>query len=230
MKGKLRITLGLAIVVATIAAFIWYVGDNPEVLRQLKQTPLYTIILMFLLFAGSMTAALMLVLYGSMSFYTKHITWQENFLLNSYSSLLNFFGPGQSGPAFRGAYLKMKHGLKIKQYIFMTLVYYAFYAFFSGMLLASTALPWWQTVSLLILITIVCCIILKLYLRRNMDLLGQNGFSHLKPALIIGGATLLQVLLLWVLYFVELRSFDNSVSLGQLPHIQAQLILLYLYP
>jgi uncharacterized membrane protein YbhN (UPF0104 family) len=215
MKGKLRITLGLAIVVATIAAFIWYVGDNPEVLRQLKQTPLYTIILMFLLFAGSMTAALMLVLYGSMSFYTKHITWQENFLLNSYSSLLNFFGPGQSGPAFRGAYLKMKHGLKIKQYIFMTLVYYAFYAFFSGMLLASTALPWWQTVSLLILITIVCCIILKLYLRRNMDLLGQNGFSHLKPALIIGGATLLQVLLLWVLYFVELRSFDNSVSLGQ---------------
>lgn len=156
----------------------------------------------------------MLVLYGYMLFYKKHMSWPENFLLNSYSSLINFFGPGQSGPAFRGAYLKMKHGLKIKQYVFITLVYYAFYAFFSGLLLAIPSLVWWQSLLLLLFIGTVCYIVLKIYLRRNSGLLTTSG-TNLKPLVIISSATLLQVLLLWLIYFVELRSFDSSVSLGQ---------------
>lgn len=214
MKGKLRIVLGVAIVIATVAAFVWYINGNPEVLRQLKATPLTTIGLLFLLFIGAMTIALMLVLYGYMLFYKKHMSWPENFLLNSYSSLINFFGPGQSGPAFRGAYLKMKHGLKIKQYVFITLVYYAFYAFFSGLLLAIPSLVWWQSLLLLLFIGTVCYIVLKIYLRRNSGLLTTSG-TNLKPLVIISSATLLQVLLLWLIYFVELRSFDSSVSLGQ---------------
>lgn len=214
MKGRFKIILGAAVVAVTVVAFAWYVRNNPQVIEQLKQTPLSTILTVLTLYAGAMTIALMLVLYGYMHFYKKHMGWRENFLLNSYSSLLNFFGPGQSGPAFRGAYLKMKHGLKIKQYIFITLVYYAFYAFFSGLLLAVPSLAWWQTLLLIVLIGIVCFVVLKVYLRRNAGLVDASN-KRLKPLLIIGGATLLQVLLLWVIYFVELRSLDPTVSLGQ---------------
>lgn len=215
MKRKLRILLGAIIVVATIAAFIWYVSNNPVVIDQLKQTSLATIILLIALFGGAMTVALGLVLYGYMLFYKKHMGWQENFVLNSYSSLLNFFGPGQSGPAFRGAYLKLKHKLQIRQYVFITLVYYAFYAFFSALLLAAASLVWWQAIFFLVLTVFICIAVIKLFLRRNKNLVNGSLRTRLKPLIIIGLATLLQVVMLWMIYFVELRAFDVDVSLGQ---------------
>lgn len=214
MKGKPRIILGFAIVAATIAAFIWYVSKHPEILDQLAQTSISTIIAILLLYTGIL-GVLILVLYGSLQFYQKHMPWQENFLLNAYSSLINFFGPGQSGPGFRAAYLKLKHSVKIKQYIFVTLLYYAFYAFFSGVLLAAVALEWWLTVGILLAIILVCIMVMKYYLGRNKNLLNQPMQALMKPFIIIGTVTLLQVLLLWIIYFIELRSLDSSISLGQ---------------
>lgn len=214
MKGKLRIVLGLAVVVATIAAFIWYVSKHPEILDQLAQTSIATITLIILFYTGIL-GVLVLVLYGSLQFYQKNMSWQENFLLNAYSSLINFFGPGQSGPGFRAAYLKLKHDVKIKQYIFVTLLYYAFYAFFSGVLLAAAAFEWWLTAGILLAIILVCFVVVKYYLRRNKNLLSQPARALIKPFAIIGAVTLLQVLLLWGIYFIELRSLDSSISLGQ---------------
>ncbi len=215
MRGKLRIAATVAIVLTTIAAFIWYVANNPAVLDQLKQTSFVTIGIVLILYSGAISLVLGLILHGYMLFYGKYMPWRENFLVNSYSSLLNFFGPGQSGPAFRGAYLKVKHSLKIKQYVFITLVYYAFYAFFSGILLAWAAFAWWQTLTLLAGIAWVCAVAIKIYLRRNNHLLGQLSRNHIKPFILIGCATLLQVLFFWAIYFVELRSFDSSITLGQ---------------
>lgn len=214
MKGKLRIVLGLAVVMATIAAFIWYVSKHPEILDQLAQTSIATITLIILFYTGIL-GVLVLVLYCSLQFYQKHMSWQENFLLNAYSSLINFFGPGQSGPGFRAAYLKLKHDVKIKQYIFVTLLYYAFYAFFSGVLLAAAAFEWWLTAGILLAIILVCFVVVKYYLRRNKNLLSQPARALIKPFAIIGAVTLLQVFLLWGIYFIELRSLDSSISLGQ---------------
>jgi len=214
MKGKLRIVLGGAVVAATILAFGWYVSKHPEILDQLAQTSIGTITVIILLYTGIL-GVLVLVLYGSLQFYQKHMSWQENFLLNAYSSLINFFGPGQSGPGFRAAYLKLKHNVKVKQYIFVTLLYYAFYAFFSGALLAFAAFEWWVTLGLLLVIICVCYIVLKYFLTKNRNLLNLPAKDLIKPFFIIGAATLLQVLLLWAIYFIELRSLNSSISLGQ---------------
>jgi len=214
MKGKSRIVLGGVVVVATIGAFTWYVTKNPEVLDQLAQTSMATIAAIVLLY-GCILGALVLVLYASLKFYKRHMSRQENFLLNAYSSLINFFGPGQSGPGFRAAYLKLKHDVKVKQYLFVTLLYYAFYAFFSGILLAFAAFEWWLTFGLLLIIICVCYIILKYFLTKNKNLLNQPLKDLIKPFFIIGAATLLQVLLLWAIYFIELRSLDSSISPGQ---------------
>lgn len=215
MKGKLRLFVGLGIVAITIAAFIWYITGHPEIIDQLKQTPFTTVASLVVLYTGIL-AALSAVLLASLQFYRKYISTHENFLLNAYSSLVNFFGPGQSGPGFRAAYLKVKHDVKIKQYIFVTLLYYAFYALFSGVLLAAAALPWWQTVGLLIAISVVCIVIIRHYVRRNKNILDSaSATSLIKPFCVLGIATLAQVVLLCVIYFIELHSLDSSISFGQ---------------
>lgn len=213
-KKTIRNAIGLTIVVATVCLFIWYISQNPEVLQQLSRTPLYVILLILLAYSGVLIA-LMFVLVGSLQFYKKNMSLHENFLLNSYSSLVNFFGPGQSGPGFRAAYLKLKHNVLIKQYIFITLVYYAFYALFSGILFSSVAFHPLITFAIVAAIGLVCTIVMKLYLRRNKNILKNTPHVTAKPIIIIGAATLLQVLLLWALYFIELRSFDSSISAGQ---------------
>lgn len=213
-QGKIRIAIGSTIVAATIAAFVWYVSKHPEILEQLSQTAVSTILIIVALYGGIL-GVLTLVLYGSLLAYKKTIPWQENFLLNAYSSLVNFFGPGQSGLGVRAAYLKLKHGVKIKQYIFLTLIYYAFYAFFSGALLAAAAFAWWITCGILAGIIAVCWVVLKLYTKRNKNALGESHGSLIKPLIVIGAASLVQIILLWIVYFVELRSLDASITAGQ---------------
>lgn len=213
-KKAIRTAVGLTIVALTICLFVWYVSKNPEILQQLSRTPLYVILLVLLSYSGILIA-LILVLIGSLQFYKKNMSIHENFLLNSYSSLVNFFGPGQSGPGFRAAYLKLKHNVQIKQYIFITLVYYAFYALFSGILFSAVAFHPIITLAVVLAIGSVCVFVMKLFLRKNKNILKNTPRAITKPIIIIGAATALQVLLLWALYFIELRSFDSTISAGQ---------------
>lgn len=214
MKQKIRVVFGAGIVVLTLVIFIWYIQNHPEIRQQLSSTSLATIASLVVLYGGVL-GALMLVLHGTLIFYKKRMSLHENFSLNAYSSLVNFFGPGQSGPGFRAAYLKLKHNVHIKHYMFMTLVYYAFYAFFSGVLLAASAFSWWITCTLLVGITSICWLILRRYVKRNKNVFTQSFHALIKPFSVIAIAACLQVLLLWVVYFVELRSFDSTVTLGQ---------------
>lgn len=210
----IRTALGALVIAATVYLFGWYISKNPEILQQLKNTSPLVVLSVITAYTGVL-GALMLVLVGSLHFYKKKMSIHENFLLNAYSSLVNFFGPGQSGPGFRAAYLKLKHNVLIKQYIFITLVYYAFYALFSGILFSAVAFPPLVTIGLIIVIIVGCLGIIKFYLKKNKNILRNSSRNPLKPIIIIGCATLLQVLLLWLLYFIELRSFDASVSASQ---------------
>jgi len=215
MQRKLRLIFGPIIILGTLFAFLWYLDHNPEVVHQLKDTSFLALLLLFLLYIGT-TLALMGVLFGSLKLYKKHMTTQENFLLTSYSSLVNFFGPGQSGPGFRAAYLKLKHDVKIKQYLFATLIYYAFYAVFSGLLLVGTSRPWWQTVLAVAAITAVCGAVIKFFVQRNSGLTaGVSTAIIRKGILLIGAFSLIQVLIIAAIYYVELRSLQSSVTVSQ---------------
>lgn len=216
-KKQIKLVGGLVIVAATIAAFAWYISDNPAIGQQLSSTSVWTILSIIALY-GVWLLALMGVLAGSLLIYRKQMGIGENFLLNSYSSVINFFGPGQSGPAMRGAYLKLKHGVRIKQYIYATLIYYAVYAVFSGIILAATALPWWLTVIGVIAIAGASTLVLRSFHQRNQRQIDQDAEqrgSALRPYIIIALAAALQVIVLITIYYVELHSLDASVSLGQ---------------
>lgn len=214
-RKKLRLILGPIVILATIAVFIWYVNGHPEVIDQLSNTSVGLLILLVAVYLGTL-AALIAVSQLSLRFFGKSMGAQENFLFNAYSSLINFFGPGQSGPGFRGAYLKIKHSLGIKQYVFITLVYYAFFATISGMMLFFVSRPWWQSVLLVIGIVIGCALIIQRFISKNKKQLGNVKRNHAIFIIgLLGFATLFQILCTTLVYFLELRSLDASVSFTQ---------------
>jgi uncharacterized membrane protein YbhN (UPF0104 family) len=148
----------------------------------------------------------------------KPISWRENGLLTIYTLLVNFFGPLQSGPGFRAIYLKNKHRIRIRDYAGATLIYYVFYIIFSLLFLLVANRPWWQTVLALTLVGLVCAWGLRHWNRKqpSNDALQQSRF-RLTPwaCVLLALTTLIQVVIIATIYFVELRSIHSSINVGQ---------------
>ena len=208
MQRKLKLILAPIILIATIAAFVRYLTTHPQLIEQLGRTSPAAVALLVILYL-CWFGTLVLILVASMHFYHKTMPLQENFLLNAYSSLINFFGPGQSGPAVRGAYLYKRHQVSIKKFMFTTLLYYACYAVISALFLFGGSQPWWQTATLVAAVAGACFIVV----RRNAG----RGSVHISPRIfmMIALVTLLQALLQATIYFVELRDIDPTVSIAQ---------------
>lgn len=212
MKRKLKILAGFIILGGTVLAFIHYASTHPALLDKLRQTnPLILIMLVTAYVVWFL--ALVIILRISIRMYGITISKQENVLLNAYSSLANFFGPGQSGPAVRGLYLKKRHGLGIKKYLFASLIYYGFYAFFSAFLLLIGSQAWWVTTVALVAVGATSFIVLRWYARRA----AQNVESGVSARAIgwIAAATAFQVLAQAAIFLIELRQIDPTISLAQ---------------
>lgn len=213
MQKKLKLILGPVILLATFIAFAYYVAGHRSLITQLKHTPPSTIVWLVLLYVVWF-AALVFLLTGSLRVYRKKMGAQENVLLNAYSSLINFFGPGQGGVAIRGGYLYKRHGVRIKDYLFTTLLYYAFYAITSAALLFVGSRPWWQTVLLLMVVGAVSFAIVRRFARRARVGADRPLLNSVTIGIILG-ATFLQAAAQVAIYAVELHSIDAHISLAQ---------------
>lgn len=206
--------LALVIVALTIAAFAYYLSEHPETVRQIGRIPL-PVLLSILGLYGIWFIALVLITRASLHIYQKHMGVQENFLFNAYSNLINFFGPGQSGPIFRAAYLKKRHNLGIKPYIFTLLIYYAFYGVISVMMMFVGTRPWWQTAILMVAATAGSLGILRWYKKKN------SAKMDAKPSLTvvhvgwIFAATVVQLVVQAIIFGIELHNVDANASVGQ---------------
>lgn len=210
MKRHIRSALALLIIAATIAAFIYYIDGHPETIDQLKQMPPLTAVVLLALYAVSFLAYA-LVTRVSLRIYGKSLSGQENLLFNAYSSLINFFGPGQSGPVFRAAYLKKRHNLGMKQFMLTTLVYFAFYGIISVLFAVAGSRPWWQTVLLMLAATAGSFAIIRRYKqKKHIALVG--GLTPWRIGLLFA-ATLLQVAALAVIYGIELQQVGAGASI-----------------
>lgn len=216
MKQTLKRILGPVIIVATIIAFIWYLNTHPEAVEQIAQTPLWAVAaIMFLYFTTIVILAFVLSI--SLRYYDRRMEPQENFLLTAYSSLVNFFGPGQSGPGVRAVYLKLKHDVSIKQYVFVTLIYYAWYAVISGILVGVVVLEWWQIILGASAITTACVLFIRRHrAKQNSNTARLAKSTHfIKLTLILGLAVAVQIFVIALIYFIELRVIDSSISFMQ---------------
>lgn len=213
MRRKIKLFASPFILAATAVLFAWYVARHHSLIHQLAHTSPTTVALLLVLYAAWFFA-LLLVLQLSMRVYGKQLHIRELFLLNAYSSLLNFFGPGQSGPAVRGAYLKRRHGVGVKQYVFTTLLYYGFFAVMSALFLFAGVLPWWQT-ALLVAGAGACSYgVIRRFARRSHIGERQAGLNIANLSWIFV-ATACQACLQVAIYAVELRSINPHIAIGQ---------------
>ncbi len=213
MKKYLRPAIAIAGVAVTVVLFVHYLLQHPETTRQIRHMPPLVLGELVVLY-GVFFAALALVTRASLHMFGKHMSGQQNFLFNAYSSLVNFFGPGQSGPIFRGAFLKKKYGLSVASYALTLLVYYAFYAVISVMMAFAGTRPWWQTVLAMAAAAAGCAGAIRWYKHKNQRKITEKAVFNRSTVGLLFGATALQMVMQVCIYAIELHSFTH-VSIGQ---------------
>lgn len=205
---RLRPIVALGVIILTVAAFIYYFSHHPEVGHQLKHISpgllvwlLFLYLLSIVALAGTTVATLRLCQLD--------VGKTESFLITAYSAVINFFGPLQSGPAFRAAYLKKKYALNLKKFAAASLVYLFFWGVYSGLMLLYGLLHWW----LLALggLAVIAAVVIKGTPFARQRLAGLE----LKWWYLLAAATLVQIGLVSLIYFSELRSVAPGTSYSQ---------------
>ncbi|EDK72268.1 hypothetical protein TM7_0608 [candidate division TM7 genomosp. GTL1] len=214
LKSKRTRAIASAFVlVASAALFIVYALQHPELIGQImKIGPVNALLIVVLYFIFILTTAAILTINVRMC--RTAIERREGFLLTAYSTIVNFFGPLQSGPGFRAVYLKKQLHIKLRDYGLVTILSYLFFAFFSGLLLISGLLPW-QALVLLSFIGAAGIWLIWRYRKQIPKLkdLQMAGKAKLFAALAV--ATIVQIVLNAVIYFIELHAVDPAISFGQ---------------
>ncbi len=143
---KARGVLSIVVVVATLAVFGWYIATHPEVIDVLLGLGPWVIV--GLTIAYTLTIVVnALVLHWSLAYVNRSTPLLDNALLTGYSSIVNFFGPLQSGPGFRAIYLKAKYKIEIKRFLAATAVFYLFLAALNAavvLIATAVAYPQWR--------------------------------------------------------------------------------------
>lgn len=196
------------ILVSTVSVFIDYFIKNHAVREKLTHLPPSLLIFLLLMYFGTMIA-LALINVATLKLCNIKSNPKEIWLLTAYSSVINFFGPLQSGPAVRAVYLKKKYDLNLKKYTIATFVYYFFFASISGIFLLSGLLKWW-----LVPLSFVGLLIL-FGLSKHHILKSALSQIDLRSWYLIALATMLQISLLTIIYYTEVRAINPSVHLSQ---------------
>lgn len=202
------------ILALTIAVFVHFFATHPEYIKQLAHTSPWWIVAVVALNIP-MVGLLVLIYDTCLNMCGKHLPWKENFLLTSYSSIVNFFGPLQSGPGVRAAYLKTRHQVRLRDYTLATLIYYGLFAFFSALFLFAGALVWWQTMLCLAAVAGISYYLIRTFIKRDKKP-GESQFQLHGPTLArLAILTFLQVLLTAITYFVELKAVNPHIVWSQ---------------
>lgn len=208
MKRIWRSFAVVTILVLTLAAFAFYLVKHPEVGQRLHHTSLELVALLLIMYLGSLLA-LTLVTIATLRLARRPLGKSESFLLTAYSGLINFFGPLQSGPALRAVYLKKRHGLNLKNYAHATLIYYFFYGSFSSLLLLSGVLKWWTIIPAGAVGLLILFVQKSQRYRAHLAALDKHDLYYLALA------TLLQVFITSLIYYVELRNVAPGIDYSQ---------------
>ncbi len=210
---KTKPFLVVAILAATVLAFIYYFKKHPEYITRLFEV--HPSVIVALIAVNFVLICIVAVInHVSAQMCNVELDKRESLLLTIYSSLANFFGPLQSGPGVRAGYLKAKHKVRIRDYTFITLIGYAFFAIISALFLVIGVLPWWISLLALMAVGAVCYGVLRLYSSRSKSA-GKNLFITPRKLGVLGLATFLQVSFVAVRYAIELAAIGAKVSFGQ---------------
>lgn len=213
------------VLTATFVFLVYYWRSHPEITAQLKAVSPWAVAAIIGLYL-TMTLVLVGVYDTILRMCGKPIGLREHTLLTMYSSIINFFGPLQSGPGVRTVYLKQRHGVSIKAYLAGTLVYYALFGVINLSFVAMAflserdILPASASLFLLTAAIALAFALLPRIAPRLQPLLparvrGVRLDLNRRLVLRLALFTLLQALLAVAIYRVGLAALDIPVSFGQ---------------
>jgi uncharacterized membrane protein YbhN (UPF0104 family) len=212
-KISLRLVASIAILTLTTFMFIWYLHGHPEYVTQLLHTQpgwlvLIVVSSLFAVYALNLLYDVLVRMTG------KQLKPTENILLTIYSSIANFFGPLQSGPGVRAAYLKTKHKVSLRAYFLVTLLYYATFATINAFCLLVGTRPWWQALLASVGAAAVSYGVIRFATSRRKK---ETKLLHITPKLITAMVVLtaLQVSFIGLRYYFALQAAHAHVSIGQ---------------
>jgi len=214
-SATIKRILAVTILAATVVLFARYYAAHPQYWHLLSTISPWVIVWIILLNVA-MTLVLTVMNIVTLRLCNLAIGWREMFLLTSYSSLANFFGPLQSGPGVRAVYLKATYKLRIRDYTLATLITLGIYALWNIVFLLIGTRPWWQTLLAFLAVGGVCGFVISHF--KNRDSKGDEA-SHfvLYPSVLVALVilTFLQIMTIAGWYFVELRAVDPHIGVGQ---------------
>jgi uncharacterized membrane protein YbhN (UPF0104 family) len=221
LKSKLfRQLLVVIIILLTFGTFVWYGATHPKIISTVLG--LNPVIIIFLTLAYSLTIlANGVILHFSLAYVQRKTSIFDNILLTGYSSIVNFFGPLQSGPGFRAVYLKKKYGIEIKRFLLATFVFYLFFGAINLTIVLIAGIvekPDWRPA---IIISIVTAAILAYPLLRLAS--KKERFKTLISSMrlkdgnfwLIGAGALGLTLSSGLAYFIELTEIAGHINIGQ---------------
>lgn len=221
MQSKLfRQLLVIVVILVTFGIFIWYGATHPNIIDTV--TGLNPAILIFLTIAYSLTIlANGVILHYSLAYVQRKTSLIDNILLTGYSSIVNFFGPLQSGPGFRAVYLKKRYGIEIKRFLLATFVFYVFFGILNLLIVIGAGLiqkPSWRLpiIATAIALVLLLPFLLRLALKtkRLSQAIRSMRIKNRSFWLIGVGAVSLTVAAAFA-YFIELHEIAPSTNIWQ---------------
>ena len=174
---KFKLGLAILIVLSTFVLLYRYISNHHEISKQLGRVSLLFMAEIILLY-GLVLYELVLILKFSLKIIGVKISTLENFLLNSYSLMVNFFMFGQSGPGLRALYLKTKYKVKIKLFFYLTLLYY-FYYFLISLGLVALSIYNNPTTYLVILAVLTISVTASIKFGKTFGFLSKKSMVYL---------------------------------------------------
>ena len=205
---RFKKTASILVIIATLVLFVYYATHHRQQLTSLNLVGSGTIVLLLFLYTLFLLTNAW-ILYWSVQICRKTIDLTETLLLTSYSTLVNFFGPLQSGPGFRAIYLKKKHDVSIKSYGISTLVYYASFGAISLLMLSYGFQPIIAAVAFVLILAGI--IFGASYISRKHPELTD----HTKQVSKVICFTAVQIGIVLTIYLLELRKVNSHISLSQ---------------
>jgi len=207
-RRLLKKTAVIVVLPLTAVIFVRFFMHHPEVRDQLHHISFGLFALLIFLYLLAI-AALTFNTYSTLLLCNLKAKTQESFLLTAYTAVINFFGPLQSGPAFRAVYLKKKYNLNLKNYVGATLVYLAFWGIFSVFLLLSSLLKWWLIALAVVMLVFIFVV------SRTPQLKDRFANLNLRYWYYLAAATALQIAAVTLIYYSELRSVAPATHFSQ---------------
>ena len=210
---KFKSYFGYIFLTITVVLFAYYVVKHPQIWHEINNLNFFIVLillLIYLIFLGS----LVLIFKYTVEYCGKAINIKNNIQLTSYSAIINFFGPAQSGPGVRAIYLKNNLHISFRKFLQGSIIYYLAFASVSFICIV-VGTNFWKWLIILVPIMIVgSYFIYKWELKRNNDSLEVNKKTiQIIYKLIL--VTLFQILLITLIYYIELKTVNNTVNFRQ---------------